>query len=514
VLKLYFLPFFQEQHKLDTDKLRYFNYGSSKKNPKQLYQPLSEILAKILKKTQHELESLKLKHEKVISSVDSLKKELGDYKDKVQRFQVNTLAFAEIIHHLKSRIPLYKNLSRLKKASGGQVLVSGISSHSEKLEFFRVSTENLILQKTYSLEKQNNEKLNSLATQASFYYNEFYMINQISGEALRGAFYSLSTLKSSEDTEIKILRIFKQLSKSFQEKVEKNESSFGVFSVVFSDKERFIKKSGFVLKNRKEVFKDIRSVKTAVLSYIDNLGAIIKVNCVHKEKIREELEEREKEFEKFIDDYRMTQGILTEYQRTNRKYQELICKRCNKEFIEENNFNWSCTSHTSEFSGEIYWCCGAKSKQSTGCQKRKHEAKTEEEEAEVLKNEEAVEVWFCACCRKGGHSAKDCPSDPNRLTRKFESKALKRRKMSAVNQSMANLVVRSSSESPGFNSSRKASVISKQKDAFLDIELAKAASRTVTPEVSLSRTSSGFFSATRSIGSIKGSLLTHSTQRY
>ena len=40
---------------------------------------------------------------------------------------------------------------------------------------------------------------------------------------------------------------------------------------------------------------------------------------------------------------------------------EKVCKNCSKDYIETENFNWSCRTHRSEFSGEIWWCCGKES---------------------------------------------------------------------------------------------------------------------------------------------------------
>jgi len=39
-----------------------------------------------------------------------------------------------------------------------------------------------------------------------------------------------------------------------------------------------------------------------------------------------------------------------------------ICKSCGKDYIEKENFNWSCRVHRSEWSGEIWWCCGKDTK--------------------------------------------------------------------------------------------------------------------------------------------------------
>jgi chromosome segregation ATPase len=50
-----------------------------------------------------------------------------------------------------------------------------------------------------------------------------------------------------------------------------------------------------------------------------------------------------------------------------------ICKKCGKEYLEKENYNWSCRTHTSEHTGEMYWCCGKTSKDAEGCKISKHE---------------------------------------------------------------------------------------------------------------------------------------------
>jgi DNA repair exonuclease SbcCD ATPase subunit len=48
------------------------------------------------------------------------------------------------------------------------------------------------------------------------------------------------------------------------------------------------------------------------------------------------------------------------------------CSLCSKEFLEKENFNWSCRTHKSEWSGEMWWCCGKTSKGAHGCGVSKH----------------------------------------------------------------------------------------------------------------------------------------------
>lgn len=63
-----------------------------------------------------------------------------------------------------------------------------------------------------------------------------------------------------------------------------------------------------------------------------------------------------------------------------------VCKNCGKDYNEKENFNWSCRTHRSEFSGEIWWCCGKEDIKQPGCKYSQHESKEDGDESgeEVL----------------------------------------------------------------------------------------------------------------------------------
>lgn len=60
------------------------------------------------------------------------------------------------------------------------------------------------------------------------------------------------------------------------------------------------------------------------------------------------------------------------------------CRYCAKEFIEDENFAWSCRTHQGDYSelDDIWWCCGKKGKQHPGCKKAKHIQKEDDDDEE------------------------------------------------------------------------------------------------------------------------------------
>jgi hypothetical protein len=67
-----------------------------------------------------------------------------------------------------------------------------------------------------------------------------------------------------------------------------------------------------------------------------------------------------------------------------------ICKKCGKEYLDNENYNWSCRTHLSEWGGEMWWCCGKDVKDALGCKFGKHECK-EDEDDEAAETEDKEE---------------------------------------------------------------------------------------------------------------------------
>ena len=93
------------------------------------------------------------------------------------------------------------------------------------------------------------------------------------------------------------------------------------------------------------------------------------------------------------------------------------CKNCNKEYNEKENFNWSCRVHTSDYGGELWWCCGRVGKETLGCKYGKHESKDDEDDDgaddQDGSRQNDKKYLRCTCCKEIGHTVADCMRDPN-----------------------------------------------------------------------------------------------------
>ena len=92
----------------------------------------------------------------------------------------------------------------------------------------------------------------------------------------------------------------------------------------------------------------------------ERLDSELKKKLEEGEKLNEDLQKLEK----------LNKNLLLERDKQKIRIAKLIsrkgkfdtgrktCKNCHKEYNEKENFNWSCTVHTGDWGGQMWWCCG------------------------------------------------------------------------------------------------------------------------------------------------------------
>ena len=109
---------------------------------------------------------------------------------------------------------------------------------------------------------------------------------------------------------------------------------------------------------------------------------------------------------------RANQKIAKLRTRRNVDMSKKHCQNCNKEYNQNENFNWSCCTHRSEWGGTMWWCCGKTKLNAAGCKFQKHSSKEDKDDDEE-NDQIAAFKTRCALCRETGHKAHECVKDPN-----------------------------------------------------------------------------------------------------
>ncbi|CDW73124.1 ankyrin repeat domain containing protein [Stylonychia lemnae] len=171
--------------------------------------------------------------------------------------------------------------------------------------------------------------------------------------------------------------------------------------------------------NKKKLIEDKEKFLHFFKEKMNQMETELNESKTSKEQIKEEFTKLEK----------LLISVTNEREKLKIKIQKLknrravdldqkICKNCGKEYLQNENFNWSCRTHRSDWGGEMWWCCGKTKKEAPGCKYAKHETKDDEEEEKTHDQEDKsrIKQLKCICCKEAGHLAKDCMRDPNLRT--------------------------------------------------------------------------------------------------
>ena len=182
-----------------------------------------------------------------------------------------------------------------------------------------------------------------------------------------------------------------------------------------------------IIKEKEEIeqdFSNLSKLNEIIISHKEKMQklAVERIKNLKKE-VSQLIEEKEKLFESSEEAKKRLNEATEELKTLKTRHRkskviksygdEKFCVNCLQVYKDQDNFNWSCRTHKSQFSENRYWCCNAQGKSAAGCIFSKHT--TNEELLE--QDEENKTVKFCSGCKESGHSIQECFKDPNIHTR-------------------------------------------------------------------------------------------------
>lgn len=387
IVKTYFIPVFEAQ------RHRQKNLNTAR--TAQHSQSLSEIIESQLRNSKKKLKDLK----------DELK---NIEKDKERKLlEVNNLKQIILNHQVNFRCGEVNNMRQKRKSLQFTMnkVVKDFESAKRKNE-----------KETYklSIEILQNSSLDDKANTLEHFNSLFRMKSENMGERLKGLFFannqlSISNLNSTFNSKIILI-------KSQCKEIDSTEYSnclnmqLVIHSIQVTAEQALDK-----IQERNNLKKDLKA-KVSKYGYEKD---------VFSNEIRKNTEEKELNLKKFLETEKKSIVIEEEYEKINKRLKEInfrhklvdneekICKNCKKYFIEKDNFNWSCTTHPSEYGeSKFFYCCGATDREAPGCKKSKHVSEEASEQDQTRKTFNSTRLK-CLTCGDFGHLSKECSRDPN-----------------------------------------------------------------------------------------------------
>ena len=470
VVSFYLLPMMrndmQNSKTLDPQTLGLFK-GTSNLEPKEgtllgnfqlvseLNATVDELTSKLKQKEDENKTNAQQKH-----SVESEHREL---------YSNYLLMQAENQNLNYENINLQREIFKLKQSNsfwGGQ-----IKNYEETLKKVRKELERT--KKQLETEKVEKEELEIRKTKLKYQNSLLCLKNDVVGDKLKGLYFAINNLVGSHYADQKLINEIHTVVDHYKALSEVlTDSQTQVFNLLKqkdefqSDNEEFSK----IYKNLDSKFEQF---KKECRLRINDLNQRLKNSFTECHQVKQDYELVSKKHKETLEELRQLKTQLKKYKKKNED-EKKKCINCNLYFSEESNYNWSCKFHSMQFNREssIYWCCGKQSEFAAGCKSSKHVSREDNEEDE---DENQTQVEFCAACRSIGHSAVECPKDPNVKTQdKLETEVtrIKQIKKHSEKQDRVNLrlmeLLRSKYPMNTFNVSSASSL--SNKDEFLDFD--------------------------------------------
>lgn len=404
VLKIFILPILKEKLQRESESLKNLTRKKKTQVKKVEDNGLSGLLKKKVNECSLELKKLRTNLDKVLIENAKIKEELEKYKEDIENHKINqTLIsnFPTYIIATESQAERYKNKISVK-ALEYKIALQTVLKHKYSLSS-KLSKEN-----------SQNYILKHSKTKNKIHKEENTLSHVILGDHLHKIFLASEKLKIP----------FGMLSKISSAINNTGISRYLYFDLFIKTTDKNLSEYSFMIKNiidkNNDYFSIRKKAKLNKVNIIANVNIMIqKLHGYQSESVvfREAIENKHKALEELKIEFDATRKKVVEKQGGSAGKTDFICKNCYQSYKETENFNWSCKRHTSEWSGEVYWCCGKSTKSSLGCFLSKHISDLpEEQEFDDQEIQKITEKEFCLTCKKTGHNFKACTKDPNHKT--------------------------------------------------------------------------------------------------
>lgn len=396
----YLLPLFEKDTRSTTSKIRrrVFNqrlealpgtvYGELK---------LSEQLNKQLEDMKAEVRLYKQKMQDALQDRTSL----------LSQFSALQREFVKAKSDLQMINSRYSTEQQVHQALELKVSVAYSQLSEYKSLYFQCETEKKQLSSLLHEEKALNDKLKNIATELEHGYSLLNMENDIIGERLKGLYEAISHISDRKGTEEKLSSEVYVIADVCKAVTGQMSTALTKVGESLYDRDQIRADFAEMSRLRLETKEERDRIAAAAKEQIALLNA--KYDKASDELETEKLEaiKLQKQFEDLIDEHEKLRQKMKQNRLKRKQYGEMeekICMKCQKIFQDSENFNWSCRTHKSEYSNEMWWCCGKTSRDAAGCIVSKHQSKEDEEdEVDILAKEENEKmaiagmrcpVWF------------------------------------------------------------------------------------------------------------------------
>jgi chromosome segregation ATPase len=403
VVRNYILPMFEADNRAVANKARASLLGTFEVAAAKVLKPLTALSGTVFGE-------LKLS--------DRLMLELTDAKETSKRFEAqandalqakaSALMELKLIHKKHKEVQTELQLLRhqfdsLKLASDQSDLAKSMMvSMLQELKSSYIANEDERRRLNSELNdlKALNDKFKNKATELEHSNSLLRMENDVIGERLKGLYDSFASMLGRRSFEEKVRQEFKAAAFSSVALAEFTSTMDNGLIKTADDRDVLRDEFEETLKQRDEM----KGERDRLFGRLKKEGTKWEVDYKkvdeERNKVANDYTELEKRHKMMTEEQDKTRQKLKQLRIKRRQFgglEEKACKNCGKAYFDNENFNWSCRIHFSQYGGEMWWCCGKEGQNAPGCRLSKHECKEDEDDENEQKDEGQVKASSVRC---------------------------------------------------------------------------------------------------------------------
>lgn len=268
-------------------------------------------------------------------------------------------------------------------------------------------------------ERAKNDKLRNRTTELEYSNSLLRMQSDVVGERLKGLYQAIESLSGAFAAQSVAVLHASDITHNFGKIRLEYSKLLEALGKITAERDELRGENVELAALRKEVFSNKERLARMMRDRLMFMHQSLKVAEEDRERLSLQVAQQDKRFFDLSEEFsklRQRVKLFKQKRKAHGEEEERICKNCQRVYEDSENFNWSCRTHQSDFSGEIWWCCGKAGREAAGCRVAKHESKEDEDgDSSDKKEQEAVRLAFkrCPSCKGYGHLPQECPKDPN-----------------------------------------------------------------------------------------------------
>ena len=407
VVERYLLPMFEAEARARKDQVR----GWPAPGGKTVYSEL-KLSARLLEELQRCKSELDLARKHEISA------KAAQVSAETELKQAQTTALQA---ESKVRVLLTQQSQALRTAQQASLSSSQLSGQLQALQTLHSLEEEKAKHYAALLqeERARNDKLRNQTTELEYSNSLLRMQSDVMGERLKGLYQAIESLAGAFAAQSVAVLHASNITRSFGTIMSEYRKMLDDLGKTTSERDELRGENVELAAYRLEVFGNKQRLARMMRDRLTFMQQSLKVAEEDRERLHVQVAQQDKRFFDLSEEFSKLRQRVRQFKQKRKAHgeeEERICKNCQRVYEDSENYNWSCRTHQSDFSGEIWWCCGKAGREAVGCRVTRHESREDEDgDSTDKKEQEAVRLAFkrCPSCTGYGHRPQECPKDPN-----------------------------------------------------------------------------------------------------